>query len=58
MKRVWKITLYELKSGYKVVMEGEGGYAEARGSTPHKAYLMAEAKLVIQPGLMSTGVSK
>ena len=52
MKRVWTIRLYEVKGGYKAVIEGEGGYSEGKSKSAYGAYAYAESKLVIKPGFI------
>ena len=53
MKLIWKITLHEIKTGYQVRIDGEGGSAIGKASTPHHAYRAAEVKLIVKPWLTS-----
>lgn len=53
MTLIWKIVLHEVKTGYQVRIDGEGGSAIGKGSTPHAAYRAAEARLVVKPWLTS-----
>lgn len=53
MERIWQITAFKMKGGYRVCIEGNGKWVRGDGKTLHLAYKAAEYKLVIKPWLES-----